>query len=425
MKCNVCLNYKKLQYKQKEVEFFGETYTLDGQKPVQSKIKAIQEMPAPQCKKQVQSFIGMVNYLSKFSAILSELAEPIRELCKEKVPFNWGLEHESAFQLIKKQIAAAPILAYYNPKKPTVLQTDASCKGLDAYLLQNQKPVYFASKALSETQKGYVAIELESLAVAWVMEKFHHFLYVNEFVLETDQKPLEAILLKSLNQATPRLQCILIRTFPYHFKVRYIPGLTNHVADCLSRLGFQKDTISLPKLHVNQITSQLKARSNILHNLQLATKDDDKLATLKHVIQQGWPKTIREVPSKIQPYWTFQEELTIEDGLVLKGTRIIIPDKKREDILKLIHEGHLSLNKCKMRAKETVYWLGMNEQLEQLILNCQLCIKYSRSKDKNMPNTALGHEIPSVPWSKVATDIFHFKSRSYLLWSIYLFWNCC
>ena len=105
----------------------------------------------------------------------------------------------------------------------------------------------------------------------------------------------------------------------------------------------------------------------------------------------------------------------MEDGLVLKGTRIIIPDKKREDILKLIHEGHLGLNKCKMRAKETVYWPGINEQLEQLILNCQLCLKYSRSKDKNTPNTALGHEIPSVPWSKVATDIFIFKSESYLL----------
>ena len=112
---------------------------------------------------------------------------------------------------------------------------------------------------------------------------------------------------------------------------------------------------------------------------------------------------------------TFSEELTIEDRLVLKGRRIIIPNKKREDILKLIHEGHLGLNKCKMRAKETVYWPGMNEQLEQLVLNCQLCLKYSRSKDRNTPNTVLGHEIPSVPWSKVATDIFHFKSKSYLL----------
>ena len=266
-KCNICLNYKKLQYKQSKVEFFGEMYTVDGQKPAQNKIKATQEMLPPQCKKQVQSFISMINYLSKLSAQLSELAEPIRDCCKEKVPFNWGPEHKSAFQLIKKEIAAAPILAYYNPNKPTILQTNASCKGLGACPLQNERPVYFTSRTLTETPKGYVSIELESLVVTWAMEKFHHFLYGNEFILETDQKSLEAILSKSLNQAMPRLQRILIRTFLYHFKVRYIPGLTNHVADCLSRLGFQKDSISLPKLHVNQITSQLKARSDSLHNL--------------------------------------------------------------------------------------------------------------------------------------------------------------
>ena len=68
-----------------------------------------------------------------------------------------------------------------------------------------------------------------------------------------------------------------------------------------------------------------------------------------------------------------------------------------------------------MKVKGTVYWPGINEQLEQLILNCQLCLKYSRSKHKNTPNTALGHEIPSVPWSSIATDIFFFKSKSYLL----------
>ena len=84
-----------------------------------------------------------------------------------------------------------------------MLQTDASCKGLGAYLLQNEKPVYFTSKALTEMQKGYVAIELESLVVTWAMEKFHHFLYGNQFTLETNQKPWEAILSKSLNQATP------------------------------------------------------------------------------------------------------------------------------------------------------------------------------------------------------------------------------
>ena len=109
---------------------------------------------------------------------------------------------------MKKEIVRAPILAYYNPKKETVLQTDASVKDLGTCLLQEQKPIYFMSKALTETWQSYAAIEIESLAVAWAMEKFHHFLYTSHFILETDQKSLEAILLKSLNQATPRLQRI-------------------------------------------------------------------------------------------------------------------------------------------------------------------------------------------------------------------------
>ena len=205
-------------------------------------------MPAPTNKKQVQSFIGTINYLSKFSAILSEIAEPIQELAKDKVPFNWGPEHQSYFTQMKQEIISAPILAYYDPKKQTVLQTDASIKGLDACLAQEEKPVYLASNTLTEAQQVFTAIELESLAVAWVMEKFHHFLYASHFIMETDQKPLEAILSKSINQGTPRLQRLLIRTFPYHFTMQYIPGLTNQPADCLSHLDGQKDTIKLPKL---------------------------------------------------------------------------------------------------------------------------------------------------------------------------------
>ena len=200
--CNVRLNYK-LQYKKTEVDFFGETYIINGCKPTQTKVSMINTMPEPSSKKEVQSFIGMINYLSKFSARLSKLSEPIWELSKERVLFNWGPEHREAFDAIKKELVKVPILAYYDPNKEMALQTDASIKGLGTCLLQNGKPVYFTSKALTETQKGYVAIELESLAVAWAMEKFHHFIYGTHVILETDQKPLEATLSKSLNHATP------------------------------------------------------------------------------------------------------------------------------------------------------------------------------------------------------------------------------
>ena len=162
-------------------------------------------------------------------------------------------------------------------------------------------------------------------------------------------------------------------------------------------MGVQKDTIKLPELQVNQITQQLPARSDSLQQLRLSTQTNNELAILKHTIMQGWPKSIKQVPPVLQPFWIFREELTVEDGLILKGTRIIIPNKQCKATLKLIHEGHLGLNKCKLRAKETVYWPGLNEQLEDLVLNCELCLKYSTAKCKLDPSLVLGQEVPLHP----------------------------
>ena len=195
----------------------------------------------------------------------------------------------------------------------------------------------------------------------------------------------------------------------------YIPGLTNELADCLSQVGGQKDTIKLPKLHLFQITNQLSARSDSLNQLRLTMQEYDMLVLLKHTITQCWPSTIKEVPNVLQPYWTFREEFTAEDGLVLKGTRIVIPYKKHEAVLKLIHEGHLGLNKCKLSTNDTVYWLGLNDQLEKLILKCEVCLYYSQSNHKQQPSMSLGQEIPPHAWTKFATDIFHFEGASHLL----------
>ena len=82
---------------------------------------------------------------------------------------------------------------------------------------------------------------------------------------------------------------------------------------------------------------------------------------------------------------------------------MVIPNKKCEVVLKLMHEGHLGLNKCKLHTKDTVYWPGLNDQLEKLILNCE------------QPTLSLGQEIPLHAWTKLATDIFHFEIASYLL----------
>ena len=186
------------------------------------------------------------------------------------------------------------------------------------------------SKSLTNAEKGYVAIELEALAVSWACEKFHHFLYGSHFTLQMDQKPLESILAHSLNEAAPRLQRLLIKASAYDFNVEYIPGQTNQITDCFSQLGCIKDNIVLPKLRVNAITQQLSNPDDVIQDIRLETAKDDELSLLKHVVTTGWPEQIREVPKEIQPYWTFREELTGENGLLLKSTRIIIPKMMRD-----------------------------------------------------------------------------------------------
>ena len=141
-------------------------------------------------------------------------------------------------------------------------------------------PCVFASKSLTTAQQSYVAIELEALAVSWAVQKFHHYLYGTSFTLQTDQKPLQAILRKSLVEATPQMQRLLLPTIPYEMAVEYIKGETTFTADCLSRAPVAKDTIKLPILQVNQITAHARG-------------------TQHRIVQYGWPQTITALPPEV------------------------------------------------------------------------------------------------------------------------------
>ena len=123
----------------------------------------------------------------------------------------------------------------------------------------------------NSTQQSYVAIELEALAVSWAVQKFHHYLYGTSFMLQTDQKPLQAILSKSLVEATPQMQRLLLPTIPYDMTVEYIKGETNFIADCLSRAPVAKDTIKLPILQVNQITAHARCTQDRIDTLPQST----------------------------------------------------------------------------------------------------------------------------------------------------------
>lgn len=149
----VVFNKAKLQFKCKEVGFFGHTWTPQGIKPDNKKVSAIIDMKPPEDVKTLQSFLGLVNYLTRYSGRLATLSAPLRGLTKKDTVYSWGPEHDRAFTEVKKEVSSLGVLRYFDPNAETVIETDASLKGLGAVLLQDGKPVCYASKALTETEQ--------------------------------------------------------------------------------------------------------------------------------------------------------------------------------------------------------------------------------------------------------------------------------
>ena len=167
------LNKDKLRLRLPSVTYLGHILTPDGLLPDPQKTKAIQEMLNPTSVKDVRRFLGMVNYLSPFLSNLTDLREPLRQLTRNGVPWQWSYVEEAAMERVKQAITTAPVLKYYDPAEPLKIQSDESETGLGAVLIQAGHPVAYASRALSSTETQYAQIEKELLAVVSGFERFH------------------------------------------------------------------------------------------------------------------------------------------------------------------------------------------------------------------------------------------------------------
>ena len=209
-KNGLVLNKKKLQFKKEEVSFFGHRWNSTGISPDPKKTESILKMQFPPDKETMHSFLGLVNFLNRYTPRLAELCSPLRKLILQDSHYSPGDPEHAAFDAIKEEFKKKIILPYFDRNKQTILQTDASKKGFGAVILQEEQPIYYASRALTSAEKNYQNLEREAQAAVWGMEKFHYFLYGRKFILQTDQKPLVSIFKKHMIDVSPRIQRITI-----------------------------------------------------------------------------------------------------------------------------------------------------------------------------------------------------------------------
>ena len=264
---NLTLNESKCEFGTTEVVYIGHKLTAQGVKPDESKVDAINKMPQPTCKKDAERLLRMVNYFAKFIPQMSMITDPIRKVMKSDVEFKCGKQQEEAFRQIKEILTAAPVLAYYDVKRPVTITCDASKSGLGAVLLQEGKPVAYASRALTDAETRYAQIEKEPLAVVFGFERFNQYTYARHVEVETDHKPLEAITKKPLSMAPPRLQRMLLRLQRYDFTAKYKPGKEMVLADTLSRAFIPEI-----KLDASHMENEVEYHAHsVLHRMPVST----------------------------------------------------------------------------------------------------------------------------------------------------------
>lgn len=411
---NLKLNKNKCFVRTTEIKYIGHKLSDIGLKPDEEKVRAVTQLPSPQNKQELLRFMGMIQYLAKFIPNLSDVSAPLRKLLEGDIEWHWEETQEKSFEHLKQLVTVAPTLTFFDVNKPITMSVDASSEGIGAVIMQDEKPVAYGSRALTDCQRRYAQIEKELLAIVYGCEKFHQYVYGKEILVESDHKPLESIFKKPLHQAPMRLQRMLLRLQRYSLNVTYRPGKELHIADALSRafLKEQKEELLEKDLEVNMITLQLPISEKKLQMFRKATAEDPEMQLLRDTTLRGWPSERSAVPKEIQLYWTFRDEIAYTSELMFKAAKLIVPHQLRQEMLNKIHESHLGIVKCKERARDILYWPHMSSHIEELVSQCAIC---NENRNNNPREPLLSHQIPDRPWEKVGTDLFHYRGSEFLL----------
>uniref|UniRef100_A0A1Y1NHV7 RNA-directed DNA polymerase n=3 Tax=Photinus pyralis TaxID=7054 RepID=A0A1Y1NHV7_PHOPY len=411
-KFNIKFNLNKFKYMLHEVKYLGHIFSKGTVRPDVEVIKGICDYDMPTNKIELQRFLGVVNYLRAFIPDLAEITAPLRELLKKNIIFTWLDLHTETVNKLKMIITKQPVLQNFDHNKPVVIQTDASKNGIGCVLLQENKPVYYASKALSQIEINYGQIEKEFLAILFACKKFHNFIYGRKTTVYTDHLPLISLMRKEIIKIpSTRLQRIRLKLTIYDIDVKFLPGCKMHVADALSRAcskseRCETDSSLADVVHSVNISNDLKSK------FQEQTRNDSILAHLANYFQNGWPNCKSKVHDSAKFWYNFKQDISVQDSIVYKDNKLVVPLALKPEILAKLHESHLGMTKTKGRAKNLFYWRNMNSDIEEYITNCKTCQKFSKN---NVKEPMLLKSQPDLPFQIVACDILNYGNKDYLV----------
>ncbi|CAI5673637.1 unnamed protein product [Oreochromis niloticus] len=248
-----------------------------------------------------------------------------------------------------------------------------------------------------------------------IKERFHKYSYGRHVTIESDHKPLQSILKKPLASAPPRLQRMILQLQKYNINIIHKPGKDIPVANTLSRKSIEFHDKSLcdgMDAQIHTVLSNMPVSDQRLSEIRNKTSQDPQLNTLRRTTLSGWPDKRSQCPPDIQYFWNHRDEISLIDGFMFKGEKMIIPKRLRKDMIDRIHSSHMGIEKTKNRARDLLFWPGMGKQIEEAVGACSTC---QERRTANPKEPLLSHAIPERPWQVIATDLFTWNSEDYII----------
>jgi len=442
---NLRLKPSKCRFFQRSVEFLGHQVSENGVQCCQKHLEAVANWPTPTSVKELQTFLGFVNFYRRFIQGFASIADPLYSLLKSDhtrkpkqhrgrtrhppVKWEWGEKQRAAFAKLKELLTNPPILAYPDFEKEFVVHVDASRCGLGSVLYQKNgdqlEVLSYASKSLTPSERNYSAHKLEFLGLKWAITvKFRHYLYGKPFTVYTDHNPLAYIL------TTAKLDAVghrwLAELSDFQFQVKYKPGKSNRDADGLSRRPHfdpeqctQQITPEMFK-EVCAVSKSTEDFSGVAESLLVSSSAVSNVMTVGAVRSLNWSdeqradsdlarvidlvlaggrlsdRARRREPPGVLRLLSFYSSLVVEDGILYKVSsykddhvvkRIVVPSHRRTSVLEKSHNdlGHLGRDKTLSVAKDRFFWPGLTKDVEAFIKSCPRCL---RAKAPHLPERA-------------------------------------
>ena len=452
-RAQITLSIEKFQFCCREVEFAGYHLGWENYMPSASTVAAIREFPMPEKPTitDIRAWFGLVNQVSPFFANQSSIMQPFADLLKQpqsdtKYVF-WDEKLTEAFMKSREHICEEITkgLSYFDINRQTCLITDWSKQGIGFLLYQKKckcvqcnpvtcdegwQLVFCDSRWLGTSEKNYKPTEGEALAVAWALRKARMFLLgCPRFQILVDHKPLVPILSdKQLDKIdNPRLVNLKEKTLAFTFDIECLPGKINLAADALSRYPVhgpeEEDTGLTEEVEISTVLAaansinQDGAPSTTIESIKKAAENDEQYQLLLRKVQQRKFAVSQAAEHQlIRPFFNVRDRLAIANGLIVyqyksNPHRLVIPASLRRDILDNLHIANQGAESIQSRARQSVYWPGIDDMIKLHCQSCEVCQKHAPSQPKQ---PIIPTPPPEYPCQQVVADLYEFEGCHYL-----------